>query len=241
MGSVLLLAGWGIAWPTAAQPPCHEDAQRATEQRELDEAQIADLLREHPALPTPHHLQAMLDELTAVSPGLSARAPVRLLVIDDSEPNAFAADHGVVILANALWDPRQRFSEDELAAVIAHELAHIEARDGLGEACEMRQRLGDGGMDIAQVRARLATLNPASVLGQSAAELLHGQELLADARGLELLRAVGRDPRALPSVLAKLHAPDQPGATHASTLTHPALKERLERAEALLGQGAWPR
>lgn len=232
MGTVLLLAGWGIAWPAAAQPACHDDADRAAEQRELDEAQIAELLRDRPALPTPTRLQALLDQLVAVSPRLRERPPVKLLVLDDRELNAFAADHGVVILSNALWDPRHGLSEDELAAVIAHELAHVEVRDGLAEACEMQLRVGDTQTGIAQVRARLATLRPDSTLAHDASELLHEQELLADARGIALLRRAGRDPYAMARVLAKLHAPQLPGAALLTAPTHPALTDRLARAKA---------
>lgn len=230
--AVLLLAGWGIAWAAAAQPACHDDARRAAEQRELDEAQIAEMLREHPALPTPPRLRAMLNELVAASPGLRERAPVTLLALDDRELNAFAADHGVVILTTALWDPRHGLSEDELAAVIAHELAHVEVRDALAEACEMQLRVGDANTDIAQVRARLATLNPASALGRDVSELLQEQELLADARGIALLRRTGRDPHAMARVLAKLHAPQLPGMALPGVPTHPALRERLERARS---------
>jgi predicted Zn-dependent protease len=236
LGTVLLLAGWGIAWPAAAQPACHDDAARAAEQRALDETQIAELLRDRPALPTPARLQAILDQLVAVSPGLSARAPTQLLVVDDRELNAFAADHGVVILTRALLDPRHGLDDDELAAVIAHELAHVEVRDALAEACEMMLRVGDANTRIAQVRARLATLNPASALGRNAVELLQEQELLADARGIALLRLAGRDTHAMARVLAKLHAPQLPGLAMPGAATHPELRERLERAKSQAGR-----
>lgn len=232
MSAVLLLAGWAIAWPATAQPACHDDAQRAAEQRELDEAQIATLMRDRPALPVPPRLQTILDQLVAVSPSLRERPPVKLLVLDDRELNAFAADHGVVILTNALWDPRHGLSDDELAAVIAHELAHVEVRDGLAEACEMQLRVGDAQTGIAQVRARLATLRPDSTQAHDATELLHEQELLADTRGIALLRLAGHDPRAMPRVLAKLHAPTPPGAGLLMAPTHPVLAERLNRAWA---------
>lgn len=228
--TVLLLVAWCFAWPAAAQPACHDDVRRAAEQRALDEAQIEAMRRDQGTVPVPPRLQALLEQLVAVSPRLNNAPPVQLLALDDRELNAFAADHGVVILTSALWDPKHGLSDDELAAVIAHELAHVEARDGLAEACEMQLRLGDAHMGIDQVRARLGTLNPGSALGQDAAELLHEQELLADARGIALLRHAGRDP------LAKLHAPTSPGAAFTVGHTHPALQERLARVRALAGR-----
>lgn len=233
---VLLLAAGCIAWPAAAEPACHDDARRAAEQRALDEAQIEAMRRDQGTVPLPPRLQTLLNQLVAVSPRLRSGPPVQLLALDDRELNAFAADHGVIILTNALWDPKHGLSDDELAAVIAHELAHVEARDGLAEACEMQLRLGDAHTGIDQVRARLGTLNPGSALGQDAAELLHEQELLADARGIALLRLAGRDALAMASVLAKLHAPALPGAAFTLGHTHPALQERLVRVRALAGR-----
>lgn len=229
--SVLLLAGLAFGLPVAAEVACHNEPQRIAEQRALDEAQIATLLRERTEVPVPPRLNALLEALVRASPRLRDGPPLRLLAFDDPEPNAYAADHGVILLTNALWNPKHAFSEDELAAVLAHELAHVEVRDGLAEACEMQLRVGDAQTDIAQVRARLATLNPMSSLAHNAADLLHEQELLADARGMALLRATGRDPRVMISVLAKLHAPPSAGGAFTPFHTHPALRERLEHAE----------
>lgn len=231
MRSVLLLAGLALPWPAAAGLACHDDPQRIAEQRALDEAQIAALLRERAEVPVPPRLQSLLEQLLRASPRLRQGTPVRLIGIDDREPNAYAADHGVILLTNALWDAKHAFSEDELAAVIAHELAHVEVRDGLAEACEMQLRVGHAHTDIAQVRARLAMLNATSPLGRNAADLLHEQELLADARGMALLRAAGRDPRVMLDVLAKLHGPPVGGGAFTLGHTHPALRDRLEHAE----------
>lgn len=239
MGTVLLLAGLASPWPAAADTACHTDPQRIAEQHALDETQIAALLRERTVVTVPPRLQAMLRQLLRASPRLRHGPPVRLLAFDDTELNAYAADHGVIILTSALWHPKHAFSDDELAAVIAHELAHVEVRDGLAEACEMQLRVGDERTAIAQVRDRLANLNPASALGRNAAELLHEQELLADARGMALLHRVGRNPSAMLSVLAKLHTPPSSGAEFTVAHTHPGLSERLERArQQLPSQGA---
>lgn len=66
---------------------------------------------------------------------LAARAGIpapRVFTIEDDQPNAFALganpDHGVLVLTDSLV---ARLTRDELAAAIAHELAHIRARDTL--------------------------------------------------------------------------------------------------------------
>lgn len=68
-----------------------------------------------------------LDELTA---RIGVDSP-RVLVTDTDAPNAFAVggpDGGIVVLDRSLFSLLGRA---ELRAVIAHELAHLEARDGL--------------------------------------------------------------------------------------------------------------
>lgn len=67
--------------------------------------------------------------------GLAHRAGVpmpRLFVIDNAQPNAFATGrdpaHAAVAVHTGAMD---LLSEDELAGVIAHELAHIKSRDTL--------------------------------------------------------------------------------------------------------------
>jgi len=55
----------------------------------------------------------------------------RLLVVDGGEPNAFAVSSpggGVVVIDRSLG---RVLSDDELEAVLAHELAHLERHDGL--------------------------------------------------------------------------------------------------------------
>lgn len=231
--TVALLAAWTVACGAMAETACHDDAHRAAEQRALDESQIEAMRRDQGIAPVPPRLWGLLAELIAASPRLRDGPPVQLLGLQDQELNAFAADHGVVILTSALWAPEHGLTDDELAAVLAHELAHVEARDGLAEACEMQLHVGDARTAIGQVRARLATLNPGSALGQQAAELLHEQERVADARGVALLRRVGRDPHAMARVLAKLHAPSASGAAFTQAHTHPALADRLARVRAL--------
>lgn len=63
----------------------------------------------------------------------SAELPMpRVYIIQDSSPNAFATgrdpEHGVVAVTTGIM---QALSRDELAGVIAHELAHIKHRDTL--------------------------------------------------------------------------------------------------------------
>ena len=72
------------------------------------------------------HVQAQLDRLMA------ARAPhvtPRLEFLQMRSPNAFALPGGIIVVADELVELAK--TDDELAAVPAHEMGHVERRHGL--------------------------------------------------------------------------------------------------------------
>ncbi len=231
-------------WPShaAARDACLDDPKRAHELRVLDEAQIIDMMDSFNVIAVPERLHRMLAKLVAASPQLRKGPSIHLLAFDDTELNAYAADHGLVILTSALWSAKENLSDDELAAVIAHELAHIEKRDSLAEACANLQRLQQPGLSFEEARDRmgLEMFNPYSHLAREARRELHAQEYAADLRGIELLRRTGRDPQAMVSVLAKLHGTGTPALNLLMGSTHPDVRERLQRAQAAVDAVSTP-
>lgn len=214
--------------------PCSDDPARAHELRVLDEAEITDLVANGEPRAVPQRLLDLLHELVAVSPRLRQGPAVHLLGFDDAELNAYAADHGLIILTSALWRPGAGLSDDELAAVIAHELAHIEARHALVEACGLLQRLGEPGLSIQAARERIAPalFDPHGEASNAARAVLHAQEHAADLRAIELLRLAGRDPRAMARALERLHGGTPAALNLLMGSTHPELGERLRQARA---------
>jgi len=140
--------------------------------------------------------------------------------------NALALPGGPIVVTDALIELAP--SEDALAAVIAHEIAHIEERHGLrrllraaGAALLVTVVIGDAG-ELLEEAAALPTL------------LLDGAysrafETAADDRAAALLRAVGRDPRALAGMLEALAASCGVGCSGGWLSTHPAMGERIAR------------
>jgi Zn-dependent protease with chaperone function len=234
---VVLLSLCAMAfWPSqaAARDACLDDPKRAHELRVLDEAQITDMMDSFKVIAVPQRLHGMLAKLVAASPQLRNGPSIHLLAFEDTELNAYAADHGLVILTSALWSDKENLSDDELAAVIAHELAHIEKRDSLIEACANLQRLQQPDLRVEEARDRMAIemFNPYSHIAREARRELHDQEHHADLRGIELLRRTGRNPQAMVSVLAKLHGNGTPVLNLLMGSTHPDVRERLQRAQA---------
>lgn len=231
-----VVAGLVQAGPTEA---CLVDPARAQELRVLDEAQIIDLMDGYEVVAAPPRLHRIMARLIAAAPRLREGPAIHLLAYRDTELNAYAADHGLVILTTAMWSGVPNLSDDELAAVIAHELAHIESHDSLMEACANLQRLGQPGLAIEEVREHMARemFNRHSDLARAAREELHAQEHAADVRGIELLRRVGRNPAAMVSMLAKIHGTQPNGLNLLMGSSHPELRKRLVRAQAAVDAG----
>lgn len=157
-------------------------------------------------------------------------------VVDDGEINAFAAPGGYVLLTRGLYD---LLADDaELAAVIAHELAHVVQRDHFEVI--RRQQVREAGKDalLSQVRApnRAAALAQAYVDRHGAAVLLtsldRDAEYHADsAAGVYLARA-GFDPLAFYSVLQKMASlGTRPARLAQLYRTHPPLDARMDRLD----------
>lgn len=95
-------------------------------------------------------LQALVDQLAS---GWSENPyALRVTVLEEAEPNAFAAPGGRVLVTRGLLDMAE--SENELAFVLGHEIAHFRDRDhlrALGRAALLQLVLagvGIGGGDV---------------------------------------------------------------------------------------------
>lgn len=128
--------------------------------------------------------------------------PITLRFVHQSSPNALAVAGGQVMVTSGLLETLE--SPDELAAVIAHELGHVKARDsmialyrnaGLGILLE----LITGGSGVAQ---------QVILLGGQLTELSYTrrQEARADVTAVAMLRGAGLDPAALARAFERLKA-----------------------------------
>ncbi len=163
---------------------------------------------------------------------------IRFTVLDSPVVNAFALSGGEVFVTRGLVELAS--DEAELAAVLAHELAHEEA--DRAEPADNRALLAvtDGLGAIAGPDPSGAPARPTAT--ESA--FSRDEEFAADARGIAILARAGYDPHAMARFLAKLRAEARVSATlHGQSsatvdrvnylASHPATIERLERARAL--------
>jgi predicted Zn-dependent protease len=123
--------------------------------------------------------------------------------VDEEEVNAFSLPGGYVFVNEGLIDKTD--NDDELAAVIAHEIAHVVARHSV-------KRFETGlGYQLAQI-ATIAVAREAGAargvsLALQSARLAYSRqdELDADRLGAGYLKAAGFDPKAMLTFLDKLH------------------------------------
>lgn len=157
-------------------------------------------------------------------------------VIDTASINAFAAPGGYVLVTRGLYEILD--NEAQLAAVLAHEIAHVALRHHI---TVMQQTSAvSAGARIAQGQGRSYLVN--NLIGTGAEVLARGldkdAEFEADRMGVVLAARAGYDPYAMVEVLHKLAV--RSGDDQALALlfkTHPPPGERLTH----LGDALTPR
>lgn len=187
-------------------------------------------------------LQEMVNRISAVSdlPDL----PYEVTLIQTNIVNAMAAPGGKIMVYEGLWNPESGLArdDDEVAAVIAHEIAHVNCRHST-EAMT-RQMLPNalflGASIFAQVKEQqeLATaLGGAFVLynGVWVTRYSRADEMEADSVGLMYMAKAGYDPRAALRIwerAAQQRTGNDPAASIFST--HPSDRVRLQNLSAKL-------
>ena len=166
--------------------------------------------------------------------------PWTFAVIDMPEYNAFAAPGGYVFMTRGLYEVLQ--SDDEVAAVLAHEMSHVVQRDHYNVVRKQRQTkmLTDIGTSMAL--NHVGGSGAGGMLSKAAAQYLakFGASLILthfdksveyrsdEAAQVYLVRA-GYNPLAIYAVLQKL-AGVSTASSRLSTLskTHPSASDRLD-------------
>jgi predicted Zn-dependent protease len=245
---LLLLAGWLLAFGAAAEGV---DVQRSrflvvpeAMTSQISAQQYAQMKREAQskgALNVKPEQVRRVQQIAArivpqgerFNPG-SSRWAWEANVINAPTVNAFAMPGGKVMVYAGLME-RLQLTDDELAAVIGHEIAHAVLEHG--RARMQTQLLQNLGVTAASIYLGLGDLGTAA-LAQAADVALalpysRGQEVDADLAGLEMAARAGYDPRAAVSVWRKMSAAGG-GQPPAWLSTHPDHQRRIQEIEAAL-------
>jgi metalloendopeptidase OMA1, mitochondrial len=186
-------------------------------------------------------LQTMVNRIAAVSdlPDL----PYEVSLYSTNLVNAMAAPGGKIIVFEGLWDPEEGLTrdDDELAAVLAHEIAHVTCRHST-EAMT-RQLPAQAAFALASVLAARKDDNRMQLILGGTFAVYQGlvvthysrrDEFEADRVGMMYMARAGYDPRAALRIWRRI-AEQQDRAPPLSFLsTHPSDADRALQLESLL-------
>jgi len=163
-------------------------------------------------------------------------------ILNSDDVNAFSAPGGFVMVSRGML--RCCRSEDAVAAVLAHEIGHVQGQHGLRAikkgrltsaltvlAAEGAKNLG--GQDVAELTRAFE-----GTIGDITSTLMNngyarGLEREADQTAVTILQRVGYDPAALVAMLAEMKQHLQPGGLDFAK-THPSPDARIAELRGLI-------
>jgi len=162
----------------------------------------------------------------------------RVAILDSNEINAFATSGGHIFLTRGIINAAR--SEDALAAVIAHEVAHIQLKHGIKSIRNSRitQAILVTGTATVGAATGMDVTQLTNVFNESVGEIVQTmvnngysqtQEFEADNTAMALMASAGYNPSALVTMLRALNTAQTSGAGFGRT--HPTPAQRITNAE----------
>lgn len=189
--------------------------------------------------------QVMNDLVWQLNANARSQAPYGLVIINDASINAFAIPGGVMGINVGTITTADRM--DEVAGVMAHEVAHLSQRHyERGQSEKTKALLIQlGGLVAAGLAAKASEGNAATAIlasSQSAAmdsamTFSRANEREADRVGMHIMQASGYDPHAMAEFFAKLNQTSKLNTSNTAFLpsfvrSHPISQERLTEASS---------
>jgi predicted Zn-dependent protease len=171
-------------------------------------------------------------------------------VLDSDEVNALACPGGTILITRGMI--KRALNEEELAAILAHEVAHVNHKDGVNAIQRARwvQAVTALGADAAHQLSRGQLDQLASAFEGSVGDVVktlvvngygRSQELAADRSAMIFMARLGYDPNALTDYLGRLAKEQGAGAKGGLFATHPGMADRLAEAQTFVAANKWQR
>jgi len=164
------------------------------------------------------------------------------LIINTDEVNAFAAPGGFIFVSKGMI--RCCMNEDDLAAVLAHEIGHVQNKDGLRaiSAGRITEALTIVGEETVKTTAgvgagKLTEIFAGSIKDIVSTLVVNGysrkQEYEADAAAVQILNRVGYTSYALVNMLSEMERQIKPDGLDFAK-THPRPEDRIKEIQPLV-------
>lgn len=190
------------------------------------------------------YLNLLGQTLASASDRPETYAGYHFLALDSESINAFAAPGGFIFVTRGMLGLCQR--EDDLAAVLSHEIGHVELKHGLKAISQDRwvsaslvtgvELLKQNNPDLGQLTDAFSGV----IDGVSDVLLVKGYgrrlELQADRAAVKILTRVGYDPEALVDILHALEKNTEPGHGDYGQ-THPNPEKRVASVRKAIKPG----
>jgi len=171
------------------------------------------------------------------------------LILDTDEVNAFAAPGGFIFISRGMI--RLCKSEDDLAAVAAHEIGHIQLKHAIGAIKSSR---------LTSALTTLAVEGTKTLAGDTVSQLTQafegsitditktmmnsgyarGQERAADKAAIDILKNMGYRQESLPNVLERMAQVTKETDSSGFGATHPPPGERVKDLMKLIDDSSTP-
>jgi predicted Zn-dependent protease len=188
------------------------------------------------------YLNLICQAIVINNPAIGLFDGSHVAILDSPELNAFASPGGHIYITKGLVELTT--SEDMLAAIIAHELAHIKLKHGVKIIDELQfynemaaiadRAFGFSGRESPAVRRLMDFRESVTTLTDTLLRTgySYSQEFEADQEALSLLAAAGYNQEALAEVLNMLRDKQFSGSGIMGLYaTHPSPVERLRNVE----------
>ena len=181
---------------------------------------------------------------------------VNIVILNDEEQNAFTFSNGTIVITTGLLSVLH--SEDELVAILSHEIAHFVFDHSIANinAAIKRQKRAEFWAGVATGIAAVgdvyaASKNPyyrpgaatigtavistaiaSSYIKQQGMEYNHEQENEADEAAIKILELLGYRKDALATALSRMrniYLEERSNASYFTSYTHPSLNERISK------------
>jgi len=227
---LLLLFCAAHSWAAAAPEPTDKTIPREIKIGKKTSEQVE---KEIPRVHDPSREAKLAMITNKLTPYLQRDLQYYVKILEMKDPNAFSLPGGFTYITTGMLDFLK--SDDEIAAILAHEFVHADRAHGIIQAARnnrlslltlagMIAATQGGGMAAAMLSSAIQT----AIMGAYSIEL----EKEADARGIDIMYKAGYNPAAMLTTMERLQvermkrAYVDPGIFQ----THPDVEERVKAA-----------